>query len=123
MKITIAAAFLGLMVLQQPGPAEAQRIMRGGLRGTIASASVEVPAESDATVYSVPAGPHFVLTQVCFDGGGMVLTGSSFGAIPTDLGLCTTYQPGIAIPVGDTLSCYNPNSVPIHCLVTGVLTH
>jgi hypothetical protein len=93
----------------------------GGMAGIVRSGSVAVPGTAEATVYTTPADRPFVLTQVCFDAGGMVLSGSSFGVIPNDMGSCTTYHPGIALPRNEALICQNPNGVVANCMVTGVL--
>lgn len=118
----IGASMLGWLILSYPVAADAQRVTAMGMRGTVNSASVAVPAEGEAAVYTTPADRPFVLTQACFDAGGMVLSGSSFGVIPSDMGMCTTYHPGIAVPRSETLRCQNPNGVVANCMVTGVVT-
>ena len=77
---------------------------------------------SSAAIYVTPSAPVFVLTQVCFNGGGMVLSGNTFGPVISGREPCTTYEPGIAIPADETLSCENPNGVEANCMITGVLT-
>jgi hypothetical protein len=105
-----------------PLPASAQRITALGLPGIVRSASAAVEGESQATVFTTPADRPFVLTQACFDAGGMVLSGSTFGVIPGEMGACTTYHPGISLPRNENLVCQNPNGVVGNCMITGVVT-
>ena len=120
--IVVAALVFGSLTLFDARSAEAQRLTGLGMRGTVNSASVAVPATGEAAVLTTPVERPFVLTQVCFDAGGMVLSGATFGVIPGDMGTCTTYHPGIALPRGETLTCQNPNGVVANCMVTGVVT-
>ena len=121
-KSMVLASVFGCLFLGYAGRADAQRLSALGMRGTVESASATVPANDTATVYTTPAGRPFVLTQVCLDAGGVVVQGATFGVIPGEMGACTTYHPGIALPRDEAISCENPNGVPVNCMVTGIVT-
>jgi hypothetical protein len=112
--LAVVAALVGT-------PIEAQQFKRG-LSGTIVSKSVLVPSGGSATVYTTPPTGHFILTQACLYCGGGGLVGSTFGQILTDI-TCTTYEPGIALPEGETLTCVHTacgGEAP--CMITGILS-
>ena len=122
MQRVVVGGFLVLGILTLPVCVSAQRISAMGMSGLVRSGSVSVPAGAEATVLTTSGDRPFILTQVCFDAGGMVLSGATFGAIPGDMGACTTYHPGIALPRNEALICQNPNGVAANCMITGVLT-
>lgn len=122
MSRTIRPSVTLLALLLLALPAAAQHVGGRGVRGLVSSASTMVPVQGSATIYTVPQGNHFVLTQTCFSGGGMGLSGQSFGRVVTDFATCTTYVPGVALGPGEILTCDNPNGGDAHCMITGVLT-
>ena len=96
---------------------------------SIVSASVTVPEGGDpATLLETPQDGRFILTQVCVEdedmAGGPALGGNTLGLIVSGQGShCTTYDPGIAVPGGETLTC-NPREFRDRtCTITGVLHH
>ena len=96
---------------------------------SIVSASVTVPEGGDpAIVFETPQDARFILTQVCVKdtdmAGGPALAGNTFGQIVSGPDSeCTTYNPGLAIPGGETLTC-NPREFRDRtCTNTGVLHH
>ena len=121
-RFIFAGLVLSFSLAATAWPASAQRISALGPSGTIRSASAAVEGESQATVFTTPGERPFVLTQACFDAGGMVLSGSTFGIIPGEMGACTTYHPGIALPRNESLLCSNPNGVVANCMITGIVT-
>ena len=121
-KSILAGILLSSAFAAMPLPASGQRLTGFGLTGTVRSASAAVEGESQATVFTTPAERPFVLTQACFDAGGMMLSGATFGVIPAEMGACTTYHPGIALPRNENLICQNPNGVVANCMITGIVT-
>lgn len=110
--------------------AEAQRLRGGGLSGTIVSGQAEGAAPLQSMLLAAPAQGFLVVTQVCAEQGSadrptQVVAGT-FGALG-ESGGCVTFEPGIALPQGDDVSCANTGlqagaRLP-RCLVTGVVTN
>jgi hypothetical protein len=93
------------------------------ISGRILSASTNVAASSNATVFTTPATGHFVLTQTC-GGSQMIVSANSFGLIAsmsTDV-LCDSFNPvGYALPQGEAIQCTNPLGVSSWCSISGIL--
>jgi len=105
--------------------ASAQTMQRGTLSGVITSASAFVPQNSSVGVYTTPSGAkaaRFILTQVCVeDSKEIVLSGNTMGDIVLDDD-CTTFMPGIAVPVGEVLSFSEQNNGDQSGMITGILS-
>jgi hypothetical protein len=122
-------------VLALAGPALGQTVKKGTLSGTVVSASATAPSGgTQADLLTTPATGSFLLTQLCLVGApgfnnvenGHV-AGSTLGRIAqvyTDgnLGSCSTWEPGLAIPAGETLRCVQTGASagPLACTITGV---
>lgn len=121
--ITLGIAFLASAAIAFP--AQAQRVKNGGPSGTIVTAKVDVPTASTVDVLTTAPNEFFILTQYC-DSGIMDLSSTSLGVFMQNQGgggVCTTFEPGFAIPQGDTISCTNANSgITRPCIITGVQT-
>jgi hypothetical protein len=101
--IAIAAATLTLY-----SPVLAQKLAKGGLSGIVTSKSMAIADGGSATVYTTPSAEQgfFVLTELCAQ-GCVTLSGNTFGEIISGSisgSPCTTYDPGIALPPGETLT-------------------
>ncbi len=87
---------------------EAQTVKKGTLTGKILTRSVNVPDSASADVFTTDADVKgalwLILTQVCVeDEGELTLDGNTMGQIVLD-NQCTTFEPGLAIPRGETLT-------------------
>ena len=118
------------------GPAFAQTVKQGNVSGTLLSASGSAPmGGTDGAILTTPASGAFVLTQICTtgepgsnNGDNAQVVGSTVGVIAqsygADLGSCTVYTPGLAIPPGEELRCVQggASTGAVRCTVTGVLS-
>jgi hypothetical protein len=119
------------------GPALAQTVKQGNVSGTVLSASGSAPmGGTDGPILTTPPSGTFVLTQICTTGASgsnnednVQVVGSTIGAIAQsyatgNLGSCTVYTPGLAIPPGEELRCAQggASSGAVRCTVTGVLS-
>lgn len=110
--------------------AEAQTVTKSTLSGTLMSASATLTAPGPVTVFTTPEAGFFVLTQFCSNvGSGLTFRGSTFGIIFSVPGAagplppCTTYEPGIALPQAETLTCSVDFAFPgMFCMISGVLS-
>ena len=96
------------MVALSGSVTEAQTIKKGTISGVILTRSVNVPDLASADVFTTDAAVKgalwLILTQVCVeDEGDLTFDGSSMGQIVLD-NQCTTFEPGLAIPRGETLT-------------------
>ncbi len=109
--------------------AHAQAIKKSTLSGILTSKSVAVPNGATVTVFTTPAAPEFfILTQTCNTApgpGSVTLNGSTFGQVVVLTGdECTSYNPGIAFPAGEVLSCNNAGTGSTeNCMITGIVSH
>ncbi len=122
MKTAFKNAMVVSLVALASATAIAQTVKNGELSGTIISKSVTIPAASSANVYTTPAAGFFVLTQICSSTNNIVLTGTTMGEIHRNQTDCQSFTPGIVMPAGETLSCYNQYGNPFSCVITGILT-
>ena len=117
------------------GPAAAQEIRGSAVSGTLVSRSVTLaPGELAAELLTVPDDADLILTQFCGAGVSTItfpfptilsqptLFGSQLGQVPVGTG-CTTFEPGLAVAPGETLSCQvsAAQTSEVTCLVNGVL--
>jgi hypothetical protein len=115
----------------------AQSVKHGGLSGTVLSASaVALSGGTDALILTAPATGSFVVTQICTMGtpgsnneSNAQVVGATIGRIAQihtggDLGSCTQYTPGFAIPAGEDLRCVQvgASGSAVTCTVTGILS-
>ena len=112
-------------LLLQVGQAAAQSVKTGGASGIVMSASVPTPPGTVATVFTTPATGFFLLTSACFPIVSFGITASGFGKVPAS-DQCITYNPGLALPQGSTLtcdySCFGCTSSNQACTISGVLS-
>ncbi len=105
---------------------EAQTVKKGTLTGKILTRSVNVPDLGSAAVFTtdVEAKGAFwlILTQVCVeDEGDLTFDGNTMGQIVLD-NECTTFEPGLAIPRGETLTFTETgNQGAQGAMITGIL--
>jgi hypothetical protein len=133
----LRVAIFVLSLVFVSGPAFAQAVKQGNLSGTVVSASGTAPmGGTDALILTTPASGAFVLTQICTAGApgsnnedNVRVVGSTVGPIAQsydtgDLGSCTAYTPGLAIPAGEELRCVQSGASggAASCTVTGVLS-
>jgi len=133
--LRVAIFVFGLAFVSSP--VLAQNLKAGNLSGTVVSASATAPmGGTDALILTTPASGAFVLTQVCTAGApgsnnedNVRVVGSTVGPIAQsyvtgDLGSCTVYTPGLAIPAGEELRCVQSGASggAATCTVTGVLS-
>jgi hypothetical protein len=119
------------------GAALAQTVKQGNVSGTLVSASGTAPmGGTEVAILTTPASGAFVLTQICTTGApgsnnedNVRVVGSTIGALAQsygtgNLGSCTVYTPGLAIPPGEELRCVQggASSGAASCTVTGVLS-
>src|SRR5262245_56988248 len=104
----IALIACGAFVLVA-GSAGAQTVKKSTISGTVVTkAAVVTSPGSPVTVFTVPEGGFFILTQFCSSGESATLTGNTLGTFlkrsfsNTE---CTTYSPGLAIPGLEVLTC------------------
>lgn len=127
MRATVALSVFLLLGLGLGLPAQAQKLTRGTLSGTLLSDTVRVgPGVTGNLFVNVPGfgpGISFVVTQTCVTSTCMVVQGEDFGILPIEgSGVqCQTYDPGVNVGP-DSLRCENQCASSQTCLVTGVLT-
>ena len=84
----------------------------------VVTASANLGASESVLLYTAPASGDFVLTQFCASPdatGGVRLDVNGFGSIAqtTSALSCFTFNPGISVPKGSTVSCTtNPSGAP-----------
>lgn len=127
MRITtiFAAAFAAAALFGTT--AEAQTIAKGTISGVILTKSVDVPSGGAADVYTTDAAGikgslRLIITQVCVseDEQDLTLDGNTMGQIPLS-NQCTTFEPGLAIPQGETLTFTDTNTTNQAAMITGIL--
>ena len=110
----------------------AQEVTNGGLSGQLMNLTATVPPQTTATLFSVPAGNEFVLTQACFTTG----PGTNFrihnvggaGAssqVTLDNTTCQEYIPGVGFLGGDDVEFRNnaqAGAPTVRLLLNGILT-
>lgn len=125
MRLAAIVLFLSTGVVLWGASAEAQTMKRGVLDGVVVTRSADVPALGSADVHTTPASAvkragFFILTQVCVtDRKDVVVSGNTMGRILLD-GDCQTFDPGLAIPQGETLACADTADADQVCMITGV---
>ena len=106
-------------------PAQAQQLKKGTLTGEILSKTWPIQANSSATMFTTPTKGFFVLTQLCVENkNNVTVRGATVGLLlfPGDE-KCTTYNPGIAFPQNEAITCVNDGASASSCLITGVITN
>ena len=125
MRLAVIVLSLSMGVVLWAASAEAQTMKRGVLDGVVVTRSVAVPPLGSANVHTTPASTvkgagFFILTQVCTtDRKDVVIIGDTMGEIILD-GDCQTYDPGLAIPQGETLTCTDTADADQACMITGI---
>ncbi len=103
--------------------ADAQSLKKGTLSGVLSSASATVPNAGSVNLLTTPANEFFILTQYCAeDPGGVILSGNTMGNIVPGPDECTSYDPGIAIPLNETLSLTDDGGGEQDALINGVVS-
>ncbi|HVH05137.1 MAG TPA: hypothetical protein VNE71_03955 [Myxococcota bacterium] len=131
-------ALIALATLLTTGAASAQTVKAGAISGTIVSAAGTAPSGgTDAALLTTPATGAFILTQVCTMATGgannqdnIHVVGSTLGRLALEtkddfnLGSCTTFQPGFALPPGEELRCVQVGASGSagSCTVIGVVS-
>jgi len=115
--------------------ASAQTVKKGTLSGTVVSATATNPSGgSVVNLLTTPASGSFLITQVCFrgtngsnNGDNLYIEGSSIGRVANAYesgadASCSTWNPGFALPPGETLSCgqEGASADPGYCTLTGI---
>jgi len=134
--IAMCAAALAGLVLGTT--ADAQQVKKDALSGVIKSGIATAPAGGSTALLTTPASGDgvYILTQFCITGDPGAnnaefasIVGNTVGNIATnreaesEQGACTTYNPGIALPASEILSCVEGTaSAPVRCTVTGVVS-
>ena len=114
------------MVALSGSVAEAQTIKKGTISGVILTRSVNVPQNASTDVFTTDADVKgalwLILTQVCVeDADELTLGGNTMGQIVLD-DQCTTFEPGLAIPRGETLTfTETANQGAQGAMITGIL--
>ena len=113
-----------LSTLLVTGHANGQTLKDGTLTGDIHSATAQTPPGTTTTVFFVPPGRTYIMTQSCVSG---ILSGSVLGNVSD--GGCSVFTPGIAFQPGEliSLTARPPSPFPgpgddgASALITGVL--
>ena len=106
---------------------EAQTIKKGTISGVVLTRSVDIPNNGSAAVFTTDAAVKgalwLILTQACVsdDEKDVTLIGNTMGQIPLP-DQCTTFEPGLAIPRGETLTFSDINVNPQAGMITGILS-
>ncbi len=106
--------------------ADAQVLKGGGFSGTLITQTAVAPNNSRVDIYTTPVGLKalkYILTQVRVENRkDVVFTGSTMGTMPL-MDDCTTFNPGLAIPKGETLTfTEDRGNGDMAVLITGILS-
>ena len=107
--------------------------IKSPVKGKVHTGYASMAASATATIVSVPAGQVFVVTQACAYTDGTATAEMRFfvGATKNIAGLlvgqatqCVSFDPGVVLGGGDSISCQNGGSAngQSHCQITGIFS-
>jgi len=105
----------GLLLALTTLNAESWEIRLSTVSGELMSAAAELEAGKTQTLLETPATGYFIITQA--GAAYAKISGSTFGSIPAG-----SFEPGLAIPQNEVISCTNSSPYADTCFVTGVLS-
>ncbi len=88
------------------------------------TASTNISGSVSQIVYQTPAGPDFILTQVCagLATGGTLIQVGGVGIAQVGSGLCQTFTPGMVLSPDQTVTCTTfAADASSFCAITGIL--
>jgi len=94
-------------------------------RTQFVTASVDVSGSQSALAYQVPPDGDFILTQVCIGpaSGGMRIQVSGVNIAQVASGACQTFDPGVVLQPGGTLTCTSFGAEEnTFCMISGLLS-
>jgi hypothetical protein len=91
-----------------------------GLAGTVETYSAEVPLDTPVTLYTVPSGKWFAITQVAPSNGGFCTFELQNGVVIQNSG-SGLYVPGFIVPAGTSIIVENEQAGTTACWVIGIL--
>ena len=123
--VTVLLFLAGVLVFGS-NSAHAQKLVKGGLSGTVVSFRAQPAANGSVLMTTAPAadsGKFLVITEMCVNGNSVGVNGSTYGGLFSSGPGCMVYTPGVAIPSGDLVSCTEGGGSPgTVCQISGVIT-